>query len=168
MKDIERQLNLLMRYQVEFIVVGGVAATLHGSSHFTQDLDICYSRESADLQRLANALQSMHARLRGVPEDVPFLLEAEPLKRGLNFTFLTDLGDLDLLGEVSGVGSYDEALKTSVQYELFGHLYQILSLETLIAAKRAAGRAKDLLILPELEALLEHQQVGEAPEDGDS
>ncbi|MCI0487997.1 MAG: hypothetical protein L0229_15510 [Blastocatellia bacterium] len=165
MKDIEKQLIVLAQYHVDFIVVGGVAATLHGSSHITQDLDICYSREKANLERLANVLQSINARLRGVPEDVPFLMDAETLRRGLNFTFITDLGDMDLLGEVSGVGFYADALKNSVTYEMFGHRYKILSLEKLIAAKRAAGRTKDLLILPELEALLEHQQADEAPDD---
>ena len=165
MKDIERQLIALAQYQVDFIVIGGVAATLYGSSHITQDLDICYSREKANLERLASLLQSINARLRGVPEDVPFLLDAETLRQGLNFTFITDLGDMDLLGEVSGVGFYADALKNSVMYELFGYRYKILSLEKLIAAKRAAGRAKDLLILPELEALLEHQQADEAPDD---
>ncbi len=165
MKDIEKQLIVLAQYQVDFIVVGGVAATLYGSSQVTQDLDICYSRDKANLERLANALQSINARLRGVAEDVPFLLDAETLRRGLNFTFITDLGDLDLLGEVSGVGFHAEALKNSVTYELFSHRYKILSLKKLIAAKRAAGRVKDLLVLPELEALLEHQQADEAPDD---
>ena len=165
MKDIEKQLMVLAQYQVDFIVIGGVAATLYGSSHITQDLDICYSRDKANLERLASALQSINARLRGVAENVPFLMHVETLRRGLNFTFITDLGDLDLLGEVSGVGFYAEALKNSVMYELFSHRYKILSLEKLIAAKRAAGRVKDLLILPELEALLEHQQADEAPDD---
>src|SRR5215470_11167957 len=111
MKDIEKHLLLLAQYAVDFVVVGGVAATLHGSSHITQDLDVCYSREKANLERLANALNSVNARLRGVPDDVPFLLDAETLKRGLNFTFVTALGDLDLLGEVSGVGFYADALQ---------------------------------------------------------
>jgi hypothetical protein len=165
MKDIEKHLLVLAQYAVDFVVIGGVAATLHGSSHLTQDLDVCYSREKANLERLANALNSVNARLRGVPDDVPFLLDAETLKRGLNFTFVTILGDLDLLGEVSGVGFYADALQNSVSYQLFGHRYNILSLEKLIAAKRAAGRTKDLLILPELEAILEYQQTGEATDE---
>jgi hypothetical protein len=165
MKDIEKHLLVLAQYDVDFVVIGGVAATLHGSSHITQDLDVCYSREKANLERLANALNSVNARLRGVPDDVPFLLDAETLKRGLNFTFVTILGDLNLLGEISGVGFYGDALQHSVSYQLFGHRYNILSLEKLIAAKRAAGRTKDLLILPELEAILEYQQTGEATDE---
>jgi len=165
MKDIEKHLLVLAQYDVDFVVIGGVAATLHGSSHITQDLDVCYSREKANLERLANALNSVNARLRGVPDDVPFLLDAETLKRGLNFTFVTILGDLDLPGEVSGVGFYADALQNSVFYQLFGHHYNILSLEKLIAAKRATGRTKDLLILPELEAILEYQQTGEATDE---
>jgi len=165
MKDIEKHLLVLAQYDVDFVVIGGVAATLHGSSHITQDLDVCYSREKANLERLANALNSVNARLRGVPDDVPFLLDAETLKRGLNFTFVTILGDLDLPGEVSGVGFYADALQNSVFYQLFGHHYNILSLEKLIAAKRATGRTKGLLILPELEAILEYQQTGEATDE---
>ena len=82
MKDIEKHLLVLAQYAVDFVVIGGVAATLHGSSHITQDLDVCYSREKANLERLANALNSVNVRLRGVPDDIAFLLDAETLKRG--------------------------------------------------------------------------------------
>jgi predicted nucleotidyltransferase len=79
----------------------------------------------------------------------------------LNFTFDTDVGDLDLLGEVKGVGNYDDCVKSSDEVEIFGFTFRVLSLEKLIAAKRAAGRAKDLLALPELEAILEHRNTTE-------
>lgn len=165
MKDIEKQLILLAQYKIDFVVVGGVAATFHGSSQMTYDLDICYSRQYSNLERLAQALSSINARLRGVPDEVRFILDASTLKHGLNFTFVTELGDLDLLGEVSGVGFYSDALNNSMTYNLFGNYYQILALDKLIAAKRAAGRTKDLLILPELEALYEYQQSVENSSD---
>lgn len=156
-KIIEDPLRLLGEYRVNCVIVGGVAAALHGSLLLTNDLDVCYARDAANLARLANALQSVHARLRNAPEGVPFILDAETLKRGLNFTFTTDMGDLDLLGEVRGVGQYDDVLRGSLIVELFGCNFNVIDISKLIAAKRAAGRPKDLIALPELEAIQEAQ-----------
>ncbi|MFN2408671.1 MAG: hypothetical protein ABR594_21705 [Pyrinomonadaceae bacterium] len=125
----------------------------------TNDLDVCYSREAPNLQKLATALQSVHARLRNVPEHLRFILDAETLKRGLNFTFVTDIGDLDLLGEVRGVGNYEDVLADSLTVELFGYHFSVIDIGKLIAAKRAAGRPKDLIALPELEAIQEAQAL---------
>lgn len=155
MKEIERQLVLLAQHNVDFVIIGGVAATLHGSSYLTKDLDVCYARNEGNLERLADALRSVNARLRGAPEDIPFRVDAETLRKGLNFTFATDIGPVDLLGEVAGVGGFKEARADAVVHELFGFKCAILSLDKLIAAKRAAGRTKDLLTIPELEAIRE-------------
>ena len=78
---IEKQVRLLGRFHVDCVIVGGVAATLHGSEIPTSDLDVCYARTSANLERLANALQSVHARLRNAPRDIPFVLNAETLRQ---------------------------------------------------------------------------------------
>jgi len=102
---------------------------------------------------MCDAVASYHPRLRGAPENVPFRFDAETVKRGLNFALATDLGDLDLLGEITGIGSYDAVLQTSEWREIAGKRYLVLSLAGLIQAKRAAGRKKDLNALPELEAL---------------
>ncbi len=154
---IERQIQLLGKFEVEAVIVGGVAATLHGSEIPTTDLDVCYSRKSENLQKLAAALQSVHARLRNAPEDLPFRLDAETLKSGLNFTFTTDIGNLDLLGEVRGLGYYEDVLPGSLVFELFGYAFPIVDLAKLIVAKRTAGRAKAMVAVAELEALLERQ-----------
>ena len=156
-KIIERPLRLLGEFGVDCVLIGGVAASIHGSTLLTNDLDVCYSRSSENLVRLANALQSVNAHLRNAPADIPFLLDAETLRRGLNFTFATDIGSIDLLGEVRGVGFYEEVLAGAVIYELFGYSFSIIKLEKLILAKRAAGRPKDLLTIPELEAIQERQ-----------
>jgi hypothetical protein len=155
MEEISQQLELLARYRVECVIVGGVAAALYGSSIPTYDVDVCYARDKDNLDRLAQALIAVHASLRGAPTGLPFMLDAETLRRGLNFTFDTDLGPLDLLGEVSGVGGFAEAREGASIYELFGHPYPVLAIDKLIAAKRAAGRKKDLDIIPELEAIRE-------------
>ena len=154
-KIIEAPLRLLGQYQVDCVIVGGIAAAIHGSSYLTNDLDVCYSREPANLDRLAQALGSVHARLRNAPEGLPFILDAETLKRGLNFTFSSNIGDLDLLGEVLGVGQYEQVHADSIAVDVFGYRFAVIDLGKLILAKRAAGRPKDLLVLPELEAIHE-------------
>ena len=154
-KIIEAPLRLLGEYGVDCVIVGGIAAAIHGSLMLTNDLDVCYARDSANLERLAQALRSVHARLRNAPEGLPFILDAETLKRGLNFTFTTDIGDLDLLGEVRGVGRYEEVVADSLTVELFDYRFAVIDIGKLIVAKRAAGRPKDLIALPELEAIQE-------------
>jgi len=158
MAEIAQSLKLFADFRIDCVVVGGVAAGARGSSQVTFDVDVCYSREADNLTRLANALRSVNATLRGAPKDFPFLLDEETLRRGLNFTFDTDIGKIDILGEVQGVGSFEQCFKDSNELELFGIPCRVISLENLIAAKRSAGRPKDLVALPELEAILEHRR----------
>ena len=155
MIDFEQALTALANAQVRFVIVGGLAVTIHGSSYATFDLDFCYARDTENLSRLAQALGPYHPRLRGAPADLPFRFDEETLKGGLNFTLTTDVGDIDLMGEVAGVGDYTATLAASERVELFGATFDVLTLDALIASKRAAGRPKDLMVLPELEALRE-------------
>src|ERR1044071_7457036 len=105
--NVKNQLEFLGRYHIDCVIIGGVAATLHGSALPTSDLGVCYARTTSNFEKLATALQSVHARLRDSPSDLSFRLEAETLRSGLNFTFSSDIGDLDLLGEVQGIGFFD-------------------------------------------------------------
>jgi hypothetical protein len=162
---IEKQSKLLGRFGVDCVIVGGVAATLHGSEIPTTDIDVCYARTPQNVERLAAALQSVHAQLRNAPAGLPFILDAETLKRGLNFTFATDIGNLDLLGEVRGVGTYEEVATGSLTIELFGYQFKVIDIGKLIEAKRAAGRPKDLIVIPELEAIQEAQKLANNPEE---
>jgi hypothetical protein len=162
MDEIAATLKLLSEFDVDFVVVGGVAAGVHGFSKGNFDVDICYARTPANLTKVVNALRSMHAKLRDVPNETPFTLDEESLHRNLNFKFETDIGNLDLQGEVPGVGDYVACLRDSDEIEMSGHLVRLLSLRKLIASKRASGRPKDLLVLPELEAILKQERVGEA------
>jgi hypothetical protein len=152
-KIIEELLILLGRHAVECVIIGGVAATLYGSTNLTNDLDVCYARNAANLERLAQALRAVNAKLRNAPRDLPFILDAETLRRGFNFTFSTDVGSLDLLGEVRGIGFYEEVNTEASIYEMFGYSFPVIEIGRLILAKRTAGRAKDLIALPELEAI---------------
>ena len=155
MIHLQKTLRLLSDNEIGFVILGGVAAGLHGSTYATYDLDICYSRDPGNLQRLADAISPLHPRLRGAPSGLPFLWDVETLKRGLNFTLTTDWGELDLMGEIAGLGSYQQVLSASVLSRLWDLECRVLTLDALIAAKRAAGREKDLLVLKELEALRE-------------
>jgi len=155
MSDVAQQVRLLNDFSVQCVLIGGFAAFLQGASTLTRDLDICYSREDENLVRVVEALRSVNAALRGAPKEIKFVLDAQTLKRGLNFTFVTDIGDFDLFGEVPGVGDYSECLRYSDEAEIIGGNYRVLSLEKIISAKEAAGRPKDLLALPELRAILE-------------
>jgi hypothetical protein len=145
--DIQRLLEVLTDAGVEFVVIGGVALVLRGSDRVTVDLDLCYSRRDQDLKRLAQALAPHHPRLRGAPADLPFLWDELTLRSGLNFTLTTDLGDVDLLGEVTGVGSFDAVASGASPLELGRIRVQVMDLDALERSKRAAGRAKDLLDL---------------------
>jgi hypothetical protein len=156
---IEKQARLLGSCKVQCVLIGGVAAALHGSSIPTQDLDVCYARDSANLERLASALRSVDARLRGAPENIPFILDAGTLRSGLNFTFVTDIGNLDILGEVRGVGYYEDVVADCIRYELFGYSFAVIDIAKLIVAKRSAGRPKDLVTVVELEAIQERQKI---------
>jgi hypothetical protein len=155
MTDFERSLTVLLDGGVELVVIGGVAMWLQGSAYLTGDLDICYGRSRENIQRLVAALSPFGPRLRGAPSDLPFHLDVPTVVRGLNFTLTTELGDIDLLGEVAGIGTYPEVLGMSTALEILGRMCPVLSLDGLIKAKRTAGRQRDLLVLPELEALRE-------------
>jgi hypothetical protein len=148
----------LVDTRVEFVIIGGWSAILHGSSHTTRDLDLCFARSRVNLQRLALALAPFHPRLRDLPPDLPFVWDETTLRNGTTFTLSTDLGSVDLLAEVAGVGGFAEVKAVSVQLDAFDRRIWTLDLPALIQAKKAAGRQKDLQILPELEGLLEARE----------
>jgi hypothetical protein len=151
--DAPAMLRQLTAGKVEFVVIGGLAMMAHGSANVTQDLDVCYSRSAENIARAAAALAPIHPYLRGAPPGLPIHFDAPTIQAGLNFTLITDLGDIDLLGEVSGIGGYAEALAQSEERLIFDMAIRVLSLDGLIAAKKAAGRGKDRHHLLELEEL---------------
>jgi predicted nucleotidyltransferase len=158
MTDFAGLLRRLGGAGVEFIVVGGAAATAHGSARLTLDLDVVYRRTLENLRRVVESLSPVHPYLRGAPPGLPFRWDVETLTRGLNFTLTTDLGAIDLLGEIAGGGRYEALLPTAETISIFGVECRCLSLRQLIAVKRAAGRVKDLEALAELEAIAEERR----------
>jgi predicted nucleotidyltransferase len=151
--DFPALLRALADGGVSFIIVGGAAATAHGSTHLTQDLDVVYERSRENVARLAHALAPHSPYLRGAPEGLPFRLDETTIRHGLNFTLTSKLGDLDLLGEIVGGGGYAELRPHTIELDLFGVRCLCLGLDKLIEVKRAAGRPKDLEVLAELEAI---------------
>lgn len=146
-------LSVLVRHNVDFLLIGGVAADIHGSTSVTFDLDLCYERSRENLARLATALRELGAELRGAPPGLPFQLDAETLRAGDSFTFTTTHGDLDVLATPSGTRGYDELARNAISFDLDGTPVHVASLEDLIRMKTAAGRPKDRVELEILGAL---------------
>jgi hypothetical protein len=153
--QFEKAVQALCDAGVDFVVIGGLAATLHGGAQVTYDLDICYSRASANLRRLIEALAPFHPRPRAFPLDLPFVWDEATLRNGTLFTLQTDIGEIDLLAEVTGLGAFENVMQHSMAVEAFERRITTLDLPGLIRTKRATGRAKDLTALAELESLLE-------------
>jgi hypothetical protein len=151
----DQAIRSLSDAHVEFVVIGGLSATFHGSARVTYDLDVCYSRTSANLRRLATALAPYHPRPRGFPAGLPFVWDEATLRNSTVLTLQTDLGEIDLLAEVAGLGAFEEVRKQSIAIHVFDRDVATLNLPALISSKRAAGRDKDLAAIPELESLLE-------------
>src|SRR5262249_10251334 len=151
--NLEETLRVLYDAGVQFVLIGGAAMGLQGSAHLTKDMDFCYERSRSNLDRLARALKPYHPSLRGAPVGLPFRFDAETISHGMNFTLSTDLGDIDFLGEVSGLGGFSSVKAASEVKNVGGIDVRVLSLVGLIKSKTAAGRDRDLYVLPELKAL---------------
>ncbi len=157
MTDFKAVIQLFSSAGIECVIVGGLAATIHGSARLTQDIGFVYARTPANIGRLVDALRPHAPYPRGAPPGLPFDWSRATIERGLNFTLTTAIGDIDLLGEIAGGGDYEALLPRSEDIDLFGWPCRCLDLPGLIRAKRAAGRPKDLDALAELEALLEER-----------
>jgi hypothetical protein len=156
--DLAGIVGVLADAGVELIVIGGLAAQAHGSARLTQDVDIVYRRTPDNIARLCGALAAHQPYLRGAPAGLPFHFDPDTVERGLNFTLTTDIGDVDLLGDMAGGGTFEEIEPHSVVLTVFGRSVRVIGLPALIRAKRAAGRPKDFEAIAELEALLAERE----------
>lgn len=150
----EQIIAALLAAGARFVVVGGVAATIQGSARLTNDLDICYDPAPDNLEALVRLLCGWHAYLREVEPGLPFTLDVRALRATPVMTLTTDLGDIDLLDQVLGIGGYADVLAASEPVQIDAIEFRALTLPALISAKKATGRAKDREHLIELEALL--------------
>ena len=151
--SFEKFVELLHKHGVEFVVIGGQAEYLMGSARVTFDTDLCYRRTPENLQRLAAALKELNPRLRGGPPDLKFRIDAEALALGLNYTFSTSEGDIDFLGYIEPLGSYEDIIARASTTQLGEISLRVISLDDLITIKSHLGRPKDRDSLMHLQAI---------------
>jgi hypothetical protein len=154
-------LRVFQHHDVRFVVIGGLAGRLWGSPTMTNDLDVCCAWDRPNLERVAASLVEMEARLRDVPQDVAFQLDATSLVNGRNFTFTTRYGSLDLLGEPAGPLDFADLAANARAFDIGGLTVDVGDLDDLIELKSAAGRPKDRI---EVEVLRAVQRVHDEAE----
>ncbi len=152
--EFQQIIAVLTAAKLRFVIVGGVAMRLQGSAHITDDIDFGVARDTQNLETLVEALAPYHPSLRGAPPGLPFFWDVRTLKNIMNITLQTDLGSVDLFGELAGSGSFEQLWDSAAILELNGLSVRVASIPMLIAMKRAARRPKDLLHLMELEQML--------------
>jgi len=150
-------LRSLSEHGVRYILIGGAALELHGSAYVTQDVDIVYQTAPENVERLVRALAPYQPRLRVLsePGGVPMIWDTKTILNGGNFTLLTSLGDVDVLATVAPGWKFEDLERHAARYDVDGLAVDMLTLEGLLATKKAAGRAKDRLAIPEIEAMIE-------------
>ena len=146
-------IKALVAAKVRFVIIGGVAATIQGSARFTNDIDICYDAADDNIERLAALFRGWKAYLRGVERGLPFIMDATAFRITPVMTLTTEVGDIDVLNKVPGVGDYAAAFRQSEIVEIGNIEFRSLTLDALIASKRAVRRPKDVEQLIELEAI---------------
>jgi hypothetical protein len=148
--DLLKRLN---KHRVKYVLVGGMACVIHGSQVVTQDVDICAPLTPENLSGLLAALAETHPHFRTTRDLRPLPDEPEKLASFKNLYLLTDLGQLDVLSEITGVGEYSEVEQHTIQVDLDGAPCRVLDLDTLITAKKAMNSPKDHQVVIELEAI---------------
>lgn len=149
-------LRTLMAYKVDFVLIGGLAARLHGSPTVTNDLDVCHDQSGSNLGRVARALAEMEARLQlpDPAERVDLPIDERLLAATHNLTLTTEFGALDLHARPAGTDGYQDLVRTALDLELErGLSVRVTSIDDLIRMKRASGRPKDLIEIEVLTAL---------------
>jgi predicted nucleotidyltransferase len=156
--NIEQLLPTLYHGGVKFIVIGGAAGIAYGLARLTQDVDVVYARDDANIERLVATVAPLEPYLRDAPPGLPFRFDEATIRLGMNFTLTTKLGNLDLLGQVTGGGLYEDILPHTEIQTSFGLPIRYVTLDYLIHLKRAAGRPKDFEMIAELEALRDERK----------
>jgi hypothetical protein len=159
MQNLSELTRRLIEAQVEFVVIGGFAAVAHGVTLTTRDVDICCRFSEANLLRIQQAFADLHPAHRSRP-DMPLALTPEQCAGLKNLYLKTDLGIVDCLGEVLGVGDFEAVWRQSVELRLPFGTCRVLSLEATIRAKEAMNRDHDRIAVRQLRAIQKRQQSG--------
>ena len=154
-EEAETLLRRLHTQGVEFVIIGGICNVLHGVTLVTQDLDVCCRFSPENLHRLEAAVRELHPVHRQTPQKLPFVLNDRLLRELRNIYLRTDLGVIDCLSEVAGIGGYDAVRQASVPVALSFGQCRMLSLDALIRSKETLGREQDLAALRQLRAIRE-------------
>lgn len=162
MQNLQALLRFLIHSPIDFVLVGGFAAVLHGSNQVTRDIDICIVYTPERINDLRELLRPLNPRHRMDELKTSFLEFPQDLSRKQDFHLSTDLGLLDVISEVEGVGGYYDLIEKSEEIELYGGKCRIMGVEDLIKAKKALGRHRDLVVVEELEAILKEKKLGSA------
>jgi hypothetical protein len=162
-QDDRALLVRLSQCQAEFVVIGGICGVFHGVPLVTLDLDLCCPFTRDNLLRIQSSIQDLHPFHRMTPNKMPLQITDDLASRLKNLYLQTDLGVLDCLSEVKGIGDYASVLERSVAYRSsFGDV-RMLNIDALITAKRAMGRQRDLEAVRLLEAIKEKNGPGPTP-----
>lgn len=156
MKNLNELLKLLLHNKIDFVLIGGFAGVVHGSSQVTRDLDIAMLLTPEQIEKLRTCLRDIHPRHRMNPSFKPSFLDEPKSTVGLQNLYLdTDLGILDVLTEVTGVGDFERIKSHAIEISLFGLSCHVISIQDLILAKETLGRSKDLAVARELRVVLQ-------------
>ena len=158
MPDLRGLIVRLVDAQVDFVIIGGVAAVVHGCPLQTYDLDICCDVSAENVLRVQAAVADLHPVHRMHPRRPALALTRQSARGWRNIYLDTDIGQLDCLGEVTGIGDYAAAREQSTEIEVRGRPCQVLSLDALIRAKEATGRRRDWEAVLFLRAIRERLQ----------
>jgi hypothetical protein len=153
--QLNRLIERLCDANIDFVVVGGFAGMLHGSTLVTRDLDVCTILSPDAIARLREIFRDLRPRHRFTSQKLSFLDNPDPGTALNNLYLETELGPVDLLGSIKGVGDFERVRRASIEIELFGRPCRVISVEDLIAAKEAMGRDKDMIAVKELRAIME-------------
>ena len=164
--DPERIIEILTRHRTRFVIIGGIAGRLWGSTTVTNDLDICYARDRKNLGALSAALFELEASLRGAPGGLPFRPDVPTLEAGDHFTFSTNAGSFDCLATPAGSGGFQDLIAGATEMQIGPARASVVALEDLMRLKGATGRAKDraeLEILAALKDEIDRARISQPP-----
>lgn len=153
MQNLGSLLDLLLNAKIDFVLIGGFASVIHGSSMVTHDLDICIMFDPKNVEQLRECLRPFHPKLRMTPKRLSFLDYPADLSNLKNLYLETDLGVLDVIGKIDGVGSFEQVAENAIEIEIYGKKCRVISINDLVASKKSIGRDKDLAVVRELEAI---------------
>jgi hypothetical protein len=143
---------------VEFVIIGGLAGTIHGTTRITQDVDICCKFTAGNLLKLYSAVKDVHPVHRINPKRPILVLNSQNADKFKNLYLGTDIGQLDCLDEVKGIGKFDDVCKNAISIQIGDRVYQVLSLDALIKSKKSLNRLQDKQDILQLQAIKETKQ----------